>query len=189
MRITILSLVLALTLTSCSIFRDEPKSDRDLYQPNQQVVLPPLEDELLPDLDGMGEGYATQTIDQTSLSGINIPSQEELIAVAGDRIFFATDSYKLSASAKGVINRQSTWLMQNPNISITVEGHADERGTREYNLALGERRANSVRKFLIQSGIAPSRINTISYGKEFPEFLGSNRDAWSKNRRAVTVVN
>lgn len=190
MRIVILSLALVLTVTSCDIFRDKPREDRDLYQPRvEEPILPPIEDELVPELDGLGEGYETTTVDQTSLSGINIPSQEELIAVAGDRVFFATDSYRISETSKGVLRRQANWLMQNPNITITVEGHCDERGTREYNLALGERRANSVKNYLIEMGVNPSRVTTISYGKEFPEFLGSNESAWSKNRRAVTVVN
>lgn len=190
MRFTILALVLVLTVTSCNIFRDKPRRDRDLYQPRvEEPILPPIEDELLPGLDGLGQGYETQTIDQTSLSGINVPSQEELIAVAGDRVFFATDSYRLSGTSKDVIRRQANWLMQNPNISVTVEGHCDERGTREYNLALGERRANSVKNYLVEMGVNPARVNTISYGKEFPEFLGSNSASWAKNRRGVTVVN
>lgn len=193
MRISVLSLLIALTITSCNNFKDKPRDDRDVYRPKvEEPILPPIEDELLGsslEADGLGEGYNTQTIDQTSLSGINIPSQEELIAVAGDRIFFGTDSYRLSSSAKSIVRKQANWLMQNPNITVSIEGHCDERGTREYNLALGERRANSIKNYLVEMGVNPSRINTISYGKEFPEFLGSSEASWSKNRRGVTVVN
>jgi peptidoglycan-associated lipoprotein len=93
-----------------------------------------------------------------------------------------------SEAGKAILAKQAQFLSQN-NIKVTVEGHCDERGTREYNLALGEKRAQSVKNFLVSQGVAADRINTISYGKEFPEFLGSNDAAWSKNRRAVTVVN
>ncbi len=190
MRITVLTIVLALTITSCSAFKDKPRPDRDIYGARgDEPLLPPIDDELLAGPDGLGDGYDMQTIDQTSLSGINIPSQEELIAVAGDRIFFGSDSYRLTNVAKDTVRRQANWLMQNPRISVTVEGHCDERGTREYNLALGERRANSVKNYLVEMGVNPSRVNTISYGKEFPEFLGTGEAAWGKNRRAVTVVN
>jgi len=105
MRITLFALIFAVTATSCTMFKDKPRRDRDLYQPRvEEPILPPLDGELLadPEMDGLGQGYETATIDQTSLSGINIPSQEELIAVAGDRVFFPTDSYRLTESAKGI---------------------------------------------------------------------------------------
>ncbi len=108
---------------------------------------------------------------------------------AADRVFFAYDSSSLSAQAQDTLAREAAWLQANPRVNITLEGHADERGTREYNLALGERRANAAKKFLVNSGVAANRIAVISYGKERPAVLGSNESAWSQNRRAVTVVN
>jgi peptidoglycan-associated lipoprotein len=116
-------------------------------------------------------------------------TQADLVVNVGDRIFFATDSYSLSAEARQVLDAQAAWLQQYPNLSVTIEGHADERGTREYNLALGERRANSVRNYLSALGIGPSRVNTVSYGKERPAVPGANESAWSQNRRSVTKVN
>jgi peptidoglycan-associated lipoprotein len=115
-------------------------------------------------------------------------SAEDLTQNVGDRVFFAFDSSSLSSEAQQTLQRQAAWLKQYPNVSVTVEGHCDERGTREYNLALGERRANAAKKYLASEGIAASRISTISYGKERPAVIGDNEDAWSKNRRAVTVL-
>ncbi|HWL83313.1 MAG TPA: peptidoglycan-associated lipoprotein Pal [Roseomonas sp.] len=115
-------------------------------------------------------------------------SQEDLVANVGDRVFFATDSSSVSADQRPTLERQSQWLAQYPQAQVTVEGHADERGTREYNLALGQRRANSARDVLVANGVAGGRISTISYGKDRPAALGSTEDAWAQNRRAVTVV-
>lgn len=116
-------------------------------------------------------------------------TQADLVANVGDRVFFGYDRYDLSPEARSVLEAQAQWLAQYPTLSITVEGHADERGTREYNLALGERRANSTKNYLVALGVSPSRINTISYGKERPAVPGSNDSAWSQNRRGVTKVN
>jgi peptidoglycan-associated lipoprotein len=121
-------------------------------------------------------------------SSIRPGSQEDLTVNVGDRVFFAYDQFSLSTDSQNVLRRQAAWLAQYPQNRVTIEGHADERGTREYNLALGERRANSARDFLIANGVQPSRITTISYGKERPAVLGSNDAAWAQNRRAVTVV-
>ncbi|MBB3898276.1 peptidoglycan-associated lipoprotein Pal [Roseococcus suduntuyensis] len=115
-------------------------------------------------------------------------SQEDLVANVGDRVFFDTDRSTIRADQRTVLDRQASWMQQNAAVQVTVEGHADERGTREYNLALGQRRANSARDVLVAGGVAPARIQTISYGKDRPEALGSNEDAWAQNRRAVTVV-
>lgn len=115
-------------------------------------------------------------------------TQADLVVTVGDRIFFETDSTNLTASARATLENQSTWLAQYPNLGVTIEGHADERGTREYNLALGERRANSVKNYLTALGVSPSRITTLSYGKERPAVPGSNQSAWSQNRRGVTKV-
>lgn len=115
-------------------------------------------------------------------------SQEDLVAHVGDRVFFEYDSSELADTAQRTLQRQAEWLKMNPDVVATIEGHCDERGTREYNLALGERRASSVRNYLVSLGIDPNRLTVISYGKEYPEDPGENEIAWSKNRRAVTVV-
>lgn len=115
-------------------------------------------------------------------------SQADLVQNVGDRVFFGTDSSTLSPDARAVLDRQAAWLAQYPNNRLTVEGHCDERGTREYNLALGERRATAARNYLVAKGVAASRLSTISYGKERPEVLGSTDESWSRNRRGVSVV-
>ena len=104
-----------------------------------------------------------------------------------DRVFFATNKSNLTTAARDTLRKQATWLRKNKKINITVEGHADERGTREYNLALGERRANAAKDYLMTYGVSGKRISVISYGKERPVDSGSNPLAWSKNRRSVTV--
>ncbi len=106
----------------------------------------------------------------------------------GDRVFFAVDQSTLSDEARAVLQAQAEWLMNNPDYNALIEGHADEQGTREYNLALGARRANAVREFLISRGVAGNRIRTISYGKERPVEICSDESCYSKNRRAVTVL-
>ncbi|MCB4822233.1 peptidoglycan-associated lipoprotein Pal [Roseicella aerolata] len=115
-------------------------------------------------------------------------SQEDLAATVGDRVFFGTDSATIGADQRPTLQRQAQWLAQYRQVQVTVEGHADERGTREYNLALGQRRANAARDQLVTNGVAGSRIQTISYGKDRPAELGSDEQAWAQNRRAVTVV-
>jgi peptidoglycan-associated lipoprotein len=115
-------------------------------------------------------------------------SQEDLVANVGDRVFFEYNAATLGDNAQKTLARQAQWLAANPTAVITVEGHCDERGTREFNLALGERRAAAVKNYLLSLGVDRSRVSTISYGKERPEELGSSEAAWSKNRRAVTVV-
>lgn len=115
-------------------------------------------------------------------------SQEDLVANVGDRVFFAFDSSVVAGDQRPTLERQAAWLKQYPQNQVTVEGHTDERGTREYNLALGQRRANAARDILVANGIAGSRINTISYGKDRPTALGSDEAAWAQNRNATTVV-
>ncbi len=137
-----------------------------------------------------------QTITEGPLSDIYDESQQgpeggtqaDLVVNVGDRVFFGYDRYDLSAEARMILDRQAEWLNQYPSLNVTIEGHADERGTREYNLALGDRRANSVRNYLIAMGVAPSRITTISYGKERPAVPGANETAWAQNRRGVTKI-
>ena len=116
-------------------------------------------------------------------------SQEDLVINVGDRVFFGFDKSVIIAASEKTLKRQAAWLRKHSSVSITVEGHADERGTREYNLALGERRAVSVKNFLVALGISANRIATISYGKERPDALGHSEAAWSQNRRGVTTVN
>jgi peptidoglycan-associated lipoprotein len=116
-------------------------------------------------------------------------SQQDLVANVGDRVFFAYDKFDINPEARQTLERQADWLKRYPNVTVTVEGHCDERGTREYNLALGERRANAAKNALVALGVPANRITTISYGKERPAVVGSNEAAWAQNRRAVTVVN
>ena len=115
-------------------------------------------------------------------------SAQEFTVKVGDRIFFDTDSSSIRADAQATLARQAQWLAQYPTYQITIEGHADERGTREYNLALGARRAAATRDFLVARGVPGTRINTISYGKERPVAVCDDISCWSQNRRAVTVL-
>ena len=118
---------------------------------------------------------------------IGADTVKELAKGVPDRVFFATNESILTTKSRDTLRKQAAWLRDNSNINIVIEGHADERGTREYNLALGERRANSAKDYLITYGISPDRISVISYGKERPVDSGSNPLSWSKNRRSVTV--
>jgi len=120
--------------------------------------------------------------------GPKMGSQEDLVVNVGDRVFFDFNKYSLGAESRRVLEKQAIWLNKYRLITVTVEGHADERGTREYNLALGERRANSTKDYLVALGVAADRIRTISYGKERPVALGSNEAAWAQNRRSVTTI-
>jgi peptidoglycan-associated lipoprotein len=106
----------------------------------------------------------------------------------GDRVFFAYDSSTLSHEAQQTLTHQAKWLIAHPTFNMTVEGHCDERGTREYNIALGEKRAHAVKHFLVHHGVNANRVETISYGKERPAVIGDNDAAWSKNRRGVTAL-
>ncbi len=115
-------------------------------------------------------------------------SAEEFQVNVGDRVFFDFDQYNLIPSAQATLDRQAAWLAQYSNVTILVEGHCDERGTREYNLALGARRANAVKDYLVGAGVDGSRVQTISYGKDRPAELGSNEAAWAANRRGVSVI-
>ena len=112
---------------------------------------------------------------------------EYLASGVPDRVFFATNKSSLTTASRATLRKQATFLRKNKNLNVTIEGHADERGTREYNLALGERRANAAKDYLMTYGISSDRITVLSYGKERPVDSGSNPLAWSKNRRSVTV--
>ena len=125
-----------------------------------------------------------------ALAGTAVPgSQQDFVVNVGDRVFFESDQTDLTAQAQATLDKQAQWLQTYNRSSFTIEGHADERGTREYNIALGARRAQSVRTFLASRGIDASRMRTISYGKERPVAVCNDISCWSQNRRAVTVLN
>ena len=125
----------------------------------------------------------------TTGGGPSPGSQEDLLLNVGDRVFFAFDRSDLNDNSQATLQKLAAWLTTYPNVTLTIEGHCDERGTREYNLALGERRADAARDYLVALGINGGRLTTISYGKERPAVLGSNEEAWAQNRRDVFVVN
>jgi|JI91814CRNA_FD_contig_31_3390558_length_589_multi_6_in_0_out_0_1 peptidoglycan-associated lipoprotein len=131
----------------------------------------------------MDGGAGGQTV-----NGVDSNLVNDFAENVGDRVFFALDSSSLNSEGQATLERQATWLNQHADINVVVEGHADERGTREYNLALGERRANAAKNVLVAAGVNASRITVISYGKERPAVLGADEGAWAQNRRAVTVL-
>ena len=135
-----------------------------------------------------GAGAATATDDAVDL--VELPGmQADLVAKAGsDTIYFGTDEHSLDDPSRATLAAQARWMLANPSVRGSIEGHADERGTREYNLALGERRANSAKDFLIANGVPTGRLTVISWGKERPVATGSDESAWARNRRTVTVV-
>jgi peptidoglycan-associated lipoprotein len=137
-----------------------------------------------------GSGLGADGTQGGSGQGVAAPgSRADFIQnVPSDRVFFALDSFSLSAESRATLDAQAQWLNSNPQVSVTIEGHADERGTREYNIALGERRANSARVYLESRGVSSGRMRTVSFGKERPEAFGSDEASHSRNRRAVTVV-
>jgi peptidoglycan-associated lipoprotein len=137
-----------------------------------------------------GEGAGGAGTGMENAGGEVTPgTQADLEKNVGDRVFFDYDSSTVKSEGQETLHRQAEWLKQYPNLSITIEGHCDERGTREYNLALGERRAAAVKSYLMSLGVSGSRLQTISYGKERPAVVGSDEQAWAQNRRGVTVVN
>ena len=140
------------------------------------------------DQSASSTGTGASTGASTSTTRARSP-QEILTSEVGDRVFYDFDKSDLKPEARRTVERWAGFLKQYPNLTVTIEGHADERGTREYNLALGERRANAVKNALVQQGIPASRVATISYGKERPAALGSNEAAWSQNRRGVMQIN
>ena len=134
---------------------------------------------------GTGAGATPPAAASTAAPG----SEQDLVQNVGDRVFFDFDKSDIKPEGRAVLQRQADWLKKYPNVTVTVEGHCDDRGTREYNLALGERRATAVKKMLVALGIPANRVSTISYGKERPAVVGDNEAAWAQNRRGVTVVN
>jgi peptidoglycan-associated lipoprotein len=124
-------------------------------------------------------------VEEVSLSPVE--AEEEMVGI-GDRVFFGFDQYTLSGEGRITLEGQAALLNKYPAITVVIEGHADERGTREYNLALGERRANAAKNYLVVLGVDPGRIRTVTYGEERPAVVGSNDGAWAQNRRAATIV-
>jgi peptidoglycan-associated lipoprotein len=140
--------------------------------------------------DVLGSGAGTGIGTGTGLDANAVPgSQTDLEVNVGDRVFFGFDSSVLDQTGRQTVERQAAWLQQFPAVTVTVEGHADQRGTTEYNLALGERRASAVKSYLAELGVDPARVLTISYGKERPADPTESEEAYALNRRAVTVVN
>ncbi len=130
----------------------------------------------------------TGPVDGGNLGSAAPGSEQDFVVNVGDRIYFDLDSYEVRSDAYPRLDAQVAWLQRYPNVTVRIEGNADERGTREYNLALGARRAESVRAYLVERGVSAGRIDTISFGKDRPASLGSDQQAWSQNRRAVTTV-
>ena len=132
----------------------------------------------------------SNSTDPNSLEVVELPAmQADLVAKAGsDVVYFGTDEYSLDAASKATLAAQAKWLIANPSVRASIEGHCDERGTREYNQALGERRANSARDYLLSQGVPATRLLVTSWGKEKPVASGSSEEAWAQNRRAATVV-
>jgi len=134
-------------------------------------------------------GCAKQADQSGALASAATPgSQQDFVVNVGDRVFFETDSSELTDQARATLDKQAQWLNNYNRYAFTVEGHADERGTREYNIALGARRAETVRQYLVSRGVSAQRMRTISYGKERPVALCNDISCWSQNRRAVTVL-
>lgn len=174
----LLILAAILSLASCSSLlksnQEEPAANDDFVIDEavpQEEAYEPIEDE-----------EAAAALTQETEADV-----DEEIEVQ-DRVFFGYDSSDLTAESKKILDTQVLWLESDTSINITIEGHCDERGTREYNIALGDRRANSARNYLVDNGIGADRIKIISYGKEHPVYFGTNEAVVSKNRRAVTVV-
>ena len=133
-------------------------------------------------------GAATGSGTTAATAGPTPGSEEDLVANVGDRVFFAFNESQLSGDARGTLDRQAGWLQQYQQVGVQVAGNCDERGTEEYNLALGQRRANAARDYLVARGVSSARITTISYGKDRPVAQGDDEQAWAQNRNAITSV-
>ncbi|MCF2906388.1 peptidoglycan-associated lipoprotein Pal [Octadecabacter sp. CECT 8868] len=141
------------------------------------------------DLNSQNLAAANTGIDQTALTGANNPASPQYFSqTIGDRVLFEVDTSTLTAQGRATLDGQAGWLATNSDYLAVIEGHADEQGTREYNLALGARRANAVREYLISKGLASSRVRTVSYGKERPLAVCSDESCYAQNRRAVTII-
>jgi len=165
---TILLLASATALTACA-----KKAPEQLPPPPAETAQP-----------------TTQPTPQVQPTGPQVGSQQHFAAAVGSAttIYFDTDRYNVDSQDAAALQAQAQYFARYPQVTFTIEGHADERGTREYNLALGERRANSAKNFLVSLGVDANRISVVSYGKERPVALGSNEGAWAQNRRAASVI-
>ncbi|MCX5616325.1 peptidoglycan-associated lipoprotein Pal [Bombella sp. TMW 2.2559] len=134
--------------------------------------------------DNNGDGQNMQQVNQGPVPG----SQADLVATAGDRVYFELNKNQLNSEGRATLDKQAEWLARYPQVNILVAGNCDDRGTEEYNIALGQRRANAAREYLEAKGVAPARIMTISYGKDRPTADGDSPDAWAQNRNAITSV-
>ncbi len=173
---TLLMATVAVGLTACSSTKNGSDADSMQLEQREDITAGPL------------DGTEVYGYEEEAIAGPMPGTQQDLVVNIGDRAFFGYDRYDLSAEGQHVLQLQAEWLKRYPSVNVTVKGHCDERGTREYNLALGDRRANSVKKFLVALGVEPHRISTISFGKEQPAVLGADEAAWAQNRRAVTEV-
>ena len=142
-----------------------------------------------PSNTGAASGAANGSGSTTTQSSVAPGSAQDFTQNVGDRVFFDFDKSEIKPEGKQTLQRQATWLQKYANVTVTIEGNCDDRGTREYNLALGERRANAARNALVALGVQANRIKTISYGKERPAVMGDNEAAWAQNRNAITVIN
>ncbi len=177
----IAGLSIALLISACS---SKPKPGPDIT-PQQ-----PAPQQTPSDTTGTGQTDGTLKTTPTPSTSTAVPgSQADLVQSAGaDRVFFGYDADTLDATAQETLKRQAEWLAKYPNVRLQIEGHCDERGTREYNLALGDRRAEAVRSYLGTLGVSSDRLTTISYGKERPEMVGSDDESYAQNRRGVSIV-
>jgi len=173
---TLLTLATIITLSSCAAKKNRHAADDSQMQVTEDAnqTRQPYQT-----IDNEGQAIELNNAEQQRVEEVEVK----------DRVFFGYDSFAVNEEAKKLLNTQAEWLRSDLNINVTVEGHADERGTREYNIALGEKRAKSVKDYLVNNGVAANRINIISYGKERPAFFGATEEIFTKNRRAVTVVN
>jgi peptidoglycan-associated lipoprotein len=174
-RESVLKAVCAFTLlASLAACAEKPKPVSMMPPPPRAMAVPPAQ--------------SSNPVTEQHLPGIVAGSQQDFVVNVGDRIYFDTDHSDIRADAQGVLAAQAAWLVRYPAVMVRIEGNADERGTREYNYALGARRAQSVKDFLVSRGVLPSRIATISYGKENPIDPGSDEASWAKNRNAHTAI-
>ena len=173
MRLNILSLItVAAMLAACAQDQDIAGGSSGSGSSNEQ------------NKSASSGGSSTGTVSYGTVPG----SKENFVSEVGDRIFFGYDSSNLTIDSQSTLDRQAAWLQKFPSVRVAIEGHCDERGTREYNLALGERRANAVKDYLVARGVDGGRVSTISYGKEKPVALGNDKAALSQNRRGVTTI-
>lgn len=179
--VVVLSLALAPILVGCKVPGQKSADNA------ASGAAAPIDDNAAKGIAQTPEPDAAKNGGTQGCAAARVSSYDQYKREIGDRVFFAYDKSDLSRAARDVLDCQAAWLNANTAMNIRIEGHCDERGTREYNIALGERRANAVKDYLVAKGVQASRLNTISYGKERPEMVGSNEESWRQNRRGVSV--